>query len=96
MQDERANLTELIRAQLAARDVWEVASTHILCVELRDRLGLLGVEATPDVGVALMAVAMLLAEKAPEWGGDVRDMLGEVAQLGLRLLADDEAEPEGG
>jgi hypothetical protein len=62
--DERANLTELIRAQLAERDVWEVASTHILCVELRDRLAALGVRATPDVSVALMAVAMLLAEKA--------------------------------
>jgi hypothetical protein len=87
--DERANLTDLIRAQLAERDVWEVASTHVLCVELRDRLALLGVQVTPDVGVALMAVSMLLAEKAPEWGGDARDTLGEIAQLGLRLLADD-------
>ncbi len=90
MADERANLTELIRAQLAERDVWEVASTHILCVELRDRLRALGVEPNPDVSVALMAVAMLLAEKAPEWGGDCRDTLGEIAQLGFRLLADEE------
>lgn len=90
MADERANLTELIRAQLAERDVWEVASTHVLSVELRDRLAALGVEVTPDVSVALMAVAMLLAEKAPEWGGDCRDTLGEIAQLGLRLLVDDE------
>lgn len=89
MGDDRANLTELIRAQLAERDVWEVASTHVLCVELRDRLAALGVEVTPDVSVALMAVAMLLAEKAPEWGGDCLDTLGEIAQLGLRLLADD-------
>jgi hypothetical protein len=93
--DERANLTELIRAQLAERDVWEVASTHILCVELRERLAALGVQATPDVSVALMAVAMLLAERAPEWGGDCRDTLGEIAQLGLRLLAD-EADEAGG
>lgn len=90
MADERTNLTDLIRAQLAERDVWEVASTHILCVELRDRLRALGVEPSPDVSVALMAVAMLLAEKAPEWGGDCRDTLGEIAQLGLRLLADEE------
>ncbi len=92
MADERANLTELIRAQLAERDIWEVASTHVLCVELRDRLAALGVEITPDLSVALMAVAMLLAEKAPEWGGDCRDTLGEIAQLGLRLLVDDEDE----
>jgi hypothetical protein len=90
--DERANLTELIRAQLAERDIWEVASTHILCAELRDRLRALGVESTPDVSVALMAVAMLLAEKAPEWGGDCRDTLGEIAQLGLRLLVDGEGD----
>ena len=92
MADERANLTELIRAQLAERDVWEVASTHILCVELRDRLRALGVEPNPDVSVALMAVAMLLAEKAPEWGGDCRDALGEIAQLGLSLLVEGEAD----
>ncbi|HWC11252.1 MAG TPA: hypothetical protein VG455_08525 [Acidimicrobiales bacterium] len=89
MADERTSLTDLIRAQLAERDVWEVASTHVLSVELRDRLAALGVEVTPDVSVALMAVAMLLAEKAPEWGGDCRDTLGEIAQLGLRLLVDD-------
>ncbi len=93
--DERANLTELIRAQLAERDVWEVASTHILCVELRERLAALGVQATPDVSVALMAVAMLLAERAPEWGGDCRDTLGEIAQLGLRLLVDEADDAEG-
>ena len=89
MGDERADLTDLIRAQLAERDVWEVASTHILCVELRERLTALGVPVTPDVSVALMAVAMLLAERAPEWGGDCRDTLGEIAQLGLRLLVDE-------
>ena len=93
--DERTSLTDLIRAQLAERDVWEVASTHILCVELRERLAGLGVQATPDVSVALMAVAMLLADKAPEWGGDFRDTLGEIAQLGLRLLVDEEDEEDG-
>ncbi len=90
MGDERANLTELIQAQLAHRDVWEVAGTHLLAVELRDRLATLGVEISPDLSVALMAVAMLLAEKAPEWGGDCRDTLAEIAQLGLSLLAEDE------
>jgi hypothetical protein len=78
----------MIRSQLAERDVCDVAGTWLLEVELRERLGALGVEVTPDVSVTLMAVAMLLAEKAPEFGGDCRDALGEIAQLGLSLLAD--------
>jgi hypothetical protein len=90
MGDARADLTELIRTQLAERDVCSVAGTYLLEVELRERLEVLGVEATPDVSVALMAVAMLLAEKAPEFGGDCRDALGEIAQLGLSLLMEDE------
>jgi hypothetical protein len=91
MPDERASLTELIRNQLAARDICDVAGTCILESELRERLALLGVEPTPDVSVAIMAVAMLLAERVPEWGGDCRDALGEIAQLGLSLLADGKA-----
>ncbi len=90
VSDLRSDLTELIRSQLAERDVCSVAGTYLLEVELRERLGLLGVPVTPDVSVALMAVAMLLAEKSPEFGGDCRDALGEIAQLGLGLLADGE------
>ena len=89
MGDARAALTELIRTQLAERDICDVAGTCLLEVELRDRLALLGVEPTADLSVALMAVAMLLAEQAPEFGGDCRDALGELAQLGLSLLLDD-------
>ncbi len=88
--DARADLTELIRNQLAERDVCDVAGTYLLEVELRERLAVLGVAPSPDVSVALMAVAMLLAEKAPEWGGDCRDALGEIAQLGLSLLMEGE------
>lgn len=90
MGDERAHVTDLIRNQLAERDVCDVASTYLLEVELRERLAVLGVEPSPDVCVALMAVAMLLAEKSPEWGGDCRDALGEIAQLGLSLLMEGE------
>ena len=88
MSDLRSDLTELIKSQLAERDVCSVAGTYLLEVELRERLAVLGVSVTPDVSVALMAVAMLLAEKSPEFGGDCRDALGEIAQLGLSLLAD--------
>jgi hypothetical protein len=93
LDDERANLTELIRTQLAERDVCEVASTYLLEVELRERLAAVGVRPTPDLSVALMALAMLLAEKAPEWGGDCRDTLSEIAQLGLSLLMEGETDP---
>jgi hypothetical protein len=89
--DTRAHLTELIQQQLAERDICDVAGTYVLEVELRERLAGLGVEPSPDVSVALMAVAMLLAEKAPEWGGDCRDALGEIAQLGLSLLVEGDA-----
>lgn len=90
--DARAQLTELIRSQMEARDVCEVAGTYLLEVELRERLAVVGIEPTPDLSVALMAVAMLLAERSPEWGGDVRDLLGEIAQLGLALFGD--ADPD--
>jgi hypothetical protein len=88
VSDARSDLTELIKSQLAERDVCDVAGTYLLEVELRERLAVLGVEITPDMSVALMAVAMLLAEKSPEFGGDCRDALGEIAQLGLSLLAE--------
>ena len=88
MSDARGDLTELIKSQLAERDVCDVAGTYLLEVELRERLAVLGVEITPDMSVALMAVAMLLAEKSPEFGGDCRVALGEIAQLGLSLLAE--------
>ncbi|HEX3622130.1 MAG TPA: hypothetical protein VHT97_07430 [Acidimicrobiales bacterium] len=88
MGDRRATLTDVVRGQLIARDICQVAGTCLLEVELRDRLGVLGVEPSADVAVALMAASMLLAELAPEWGGDCRDALGEMAQLGLCLLVD--------
>jgi hypothetical protein len=88
--NERESLTELIRTHLADRDVCERAGTYLLEAELRERLSALNVEPSPDVCVAFMAVAMLLAEHAPEWGGDCRDALAEIAQLGLSLLLEGE------
>ena len=91
MGDARAQLTDLIRDQLANRDACDIAGTYLLEVELRERLALVGVRPTPDLSVALMALAMLLAEKTPEWGGNTRDALSEIAQLGLSLLMGDDA-----
>ena len=91
MGDARAQLTELIRSQLANRDICDVAGTVVLEAELRERLAVLGVDPSPDLSVAFMALAMLLAERAPEWGGDARDTLGEIAQLGLSMLTEGDA-----
>lgn len=67
---------------------WESAELHVIEVLLRERLSALRIELTPEVGAVLMAVAHLLAERAPEWDGDARDTLCEIAVLGLRLLED--------
>lgn len=69
-------------------DAWESAELHVLEIVLRERLCALRIGLTPDTGAVLMAIAQLLAERAPEWGGDARDTLAEIAVLGLRLLED--------
>jgi hypothetical protein len=87
--DERQQLVTVVEALAAERAIWQIAGTCVMERALRERLAILGIEVTPDLGAALMATAMLLAEEAPEFGGDCRDALGEIAQLGLALLADD-------
>ena len=89
--DDKELLATLVREQAQSAEAWQAAEAHLLSVALRDRLDALGVAVTPDVAVALMATATLLGNAVPEWGGDARCALGEVAQLGLRLL--EESEP---
>jgi hypothetical protein len=91
-QEERLReLAELVGRQASNLDVWENAELCVLEVILRERLATLGIDPTPEVGACLMAVAQMLSERAPEFGGDARDTLAEVAVLGLRLL--DPGEP---
>lgn len=85
-------LAELVARQAAALACWESAELHVVEIVLRERLGLLGIEPAPALGAALMMVAELLAERAPEWGGDARTSLTELAVLGLRLLGEDRDE----
>ncbi len=87
--DPARDLADLVGRQADSMEVWANAELHVVEAVLRERLALLGVEPTPDMAVALMALAQLLAERTPEWGGDARDVLGEVAVLGLRLLEED-------
>lgn len=84
----------LTRAQAADLEAWEVAELHLLEGTLRDRLAHLGLEPDAEVGATLMVVAQLLAEHSPEWGGDARTSLAEVALLGLRLLEERPQEPD--
>ena len=86
MVENRDSLTLMVRAQAADLEAWQAAELHLLETAIRARLDALGVPVTPDVAVALMATATLLGDYVPEFGGDARCALGEVAQLGLRLL----------
>ncbi len=94
MGQEREQLATLLRSQADTLECWETAELHLLEGAVRRHLAGLGVEPGPDIAVALMAVATLLTDRAPEWGGHERDALAEVALLGLRLL--EGADPEDG
>lgn len=83
---EIRRLAEVVAGYAASMEAWESAELHVLDVMLRERLAALGIETGPNAGAVLMAVAQLLAERPPEWGGDARDTLAEIALLGLRLL----------
>lgn len=88
MHSPRDDLTALVRGQAAERACWERAAAHLMESAVRARLEVLGIRPTPDLAVAMMAAAMVLAESSPEWGGDYRDALGDVALLGLGLLGE--------
>lgn len=90
--EEPRDLAAMVAGHAAGMEVWQSAELHVIECTLRERLAVLGVEPSEQVGVALMATAQLLAERAPEWGGDARGTLAEVAVLGLRLLEGGEAE----
>jgi hypothetical protein len=90
VDDGHDELTTVVRRQADTLQAWEEAELHLLGQALRERLAALGIAPTHDVGVALMATATLLGEHVPEWGGDVRCTLAEIAVLGLGLLEDDE------
>ena len=90
-EDQLRELAELVARQAGNLDVWQDAELCVLEVLFRERLAALGIKASPDVGACMMAIAQLLSERTPEFGGDARDTLAEVAVLGLRLL--DPGEP---
>ena len=92
MDDGPDELTTVVRRQADTLEAWPEAELHLLGQALRERLAALGIRPTHDVAVALMATATLLGEHAPEWGGDVRCSLAEVAMLGLGLLEEGEAQ----
>lgn len=80
-------LVAAVEAYTEGAETWERAELHLLEGAFRARLAEIGVRPTAEAAVTLMAAAVLVAEHAPEWGGDARDVLAELAQLGLRLLS---------
>ena len=84
----REALQLVVASAVQERECWERAEDHLRLDGLRSRLEALHIEVTPSVAVALMASAMFLAEAAEEFGGDARDVLGDLAALGLGLLDD--------
>ena len=82
------DLLRAVDAQTADAECWQRAEWHLLSAAFRERLTSLGIEPCPDAGVALIAAALFLAEHTAEWGGDARDALGELAQLGRDLAID--------
>jgi hypothetical protein len=86
--DEWAGLVDAVSAAACEADPWQRAEWHLLDASFRDRLMEMGVCPSSESAVVLMAAAVFLAQHTCEWGGDARDALGELAQLGLRLLQD--------
>lgn len=90
MSEGSDELATVVRRQADTLEAWQEAELHLLGQALRERLAALGIAPTRDVAAALMATATLLGEHAPEWDGDVRCSLGEIALLGLGLLEEGE------
>ena len=88
MADERANLLRMVQAHADERECWENAGTGIIESQVRARLESMGIDVSADLALGLMAAAMVVAEHAPEFGGDARDVLGELCLIGLGLLGD--------
>jgi hypothetical protein len=89
-EDWRA-LAEVAESQRDAAEIWQVAEWQCLAAGFVDRLRALGVEVPPAAGATLIAAAMYLAERTEEWGGDARDALGDLVQLGYSLIERQEA-----
>jgi hypothetical protein len=83
-----ADLVRVADAQAADAECWQRAEWHLLGVAFADRLVGLGLAPADGAGAALIAAALFLAEHTEEWGGDARDVLGELTQLGRSLITD--------
>jgi hypothetical protein len=87
--DNRDELLRAVEAHATERECWENAGTGIIELQVRARLEAMGIDVTADLALGLMAAAMVVAEHAPEFGGDARDVLGELCLVGLGLLGDE-------
>lgn len=91
MSEHEHALRGIVEEHARGLEAWEWAELHLLQKAARDKLAAVGVRPTRDVALALMAIATLLGEHAPEWGGDARAALAEVALVALDLTDDSTA-----
>jgi hypothetical protein len=83
-----ADLVRAADAQADDAECWKRAEWHLLGKAFEEQLARLDLDATPSAGAMLIAAALFLCEHTEEWGGDARDVLGELAQLGRSLIQD--------
>lgn len=83
---ETSPFRALARSNRDAGEIWQVAEWHCLAGGFAERLESLGLRPTAEAGAALMAAAVYLAERTEEWGGDARDVLADLVQLGDAVL----------
>ena len=86
MEDRCRELARAVDCLLGEVEAWQTAELHLLEQAFRRHLSDLGLEPSAEAGATLIAAALFLAGHTPEWGGDARDSLTELAALGRRLL----------
>lgn len=77
---------EVAELQRGSSEIWQLAEWQCLSAGFTERLAHLGLESSPEAGAMLVAAAMYLAERTEEWGGDARDALGDLVQLGDSMI----------
>lgn len=86
---------EVAELHRASSEIWQLAEWQCLQAGFAERLARLGLDGSASAGAALIAAAMYLSERTEEWGGDARDALGDLVQLGDSLIERTATAPPG-
>lgn len=93
--DVWAGVVAAVQAAAQEAEPWRTAEWHLLDQAFRERLSAAGILPGADAGAVLMIASVFMAEHTAEFGGDTRDALADMAQLGMRLLTDAAEGPTG-